>query len=136
MQTTSDWKHRVNALLIERDATAVMARFSGGNDEGGLDEVTLTLADGTTVDIMQHYDTNHQMVDGRWVMIKKLLTPADHADNLLYDIVGEPVFAEYGSFAGEYSTSGVVGFDRNTGREIIEDHYEADRYDDDEDEDE
>lgn len=96
-------KREAMVLLAERGAKAASVHFSGGNDEGGVDDVILTFADDTTERVTETYEG--------WGDNKKVLTPTQQADNALCEALGAPVYEKYYSFAGEFYVNGTVEYD-------------------------
>jgi hypothetical protein len=83
-------------LLAEVGADMAVAPFSGGNDEGGIESVEL-MKDGETFDSVG------------WA-------EKDATRARIYEIMEEPVAAEYGSFAGEFFVSGEVVYEPESQR--------------------
>lgn len=79
--------------LLTNGFKRVDVHFSGGNDEGGSDNIFLIAADDTATDIQNAlYDNknpNHKIAEA----------------------LAEPVYSEYGSFAGEYYVNGTLTWD-------------------------
>lgn len=82
--------------LEEMGAVKALVHFSGGNDEGGSDYIQILLGDGEKKDI-------HEYV---WGDSKQTAEETELAVAL-----AEPVYGAYGSFAGDFSVSGVVEWD-------------------------
>ena len=51
MSQNSDEKNAVMSAMLNARATRAEIRFSGGGDEGGADQITVTWANGTTKDL-------------------------------------------------------------------------------------
>lgn len=92
--TTDVTRAGVFAELASRGADRAVVQFSGGNDEGGPDSITL-------------YKGEAEM--------RTLLTwPCEEdaastkADVRLADALSDPVFEEYGTFAGDFDVTGEV----------------------------
>lgn len=96
-------KREAMRLLAARGAKGATVSFSGGNDEGGVDGVTLIMADGTSVRVDETYEG--------WGDRKVVLTPEQVTDNALVEALGAPVYEKYYSFAGEFYVSGAVEYD-------------------------
>lgn len=96
-------KRTAMALLAERGAKAATVSFSGGNDEGGVDDVILVFADDSTERVTSTYEG--------WGDRKVELTPEQQADNALVEALSAPVYEKYYSFAGEFYVSGAVEYD-------------------------
>lgn len=84
------------AFMREKGAVLAKAHFSGGNDEGGIDGITLLDANGVELPYEYSWDDS------------------DEQDALARDADGI-VTGEYGSFAGEFSVHGTVTYDLNAG---------------------
>lgn len=79
------------ADMQEAGVVTAVGHFSGGHDEGGVDEVTLTLEDGGV------------RVVG-W-------GNGEGADKRIFDVIEGVVHGEYGSFAGDFYVNGTVTLD-------------------------
>lgn len=77
-------KKLVIEYLHKHKVTSVIVMYSGGNDEGGADSVTVKFRDGTSFDMANYNYEN------------------------LYDALCTPVYAEYYSFAMEGHANGEV----------------------------
>jgi hypothetical protein len=107
--------------LRERDITKAVVAFSGGNDEGGADSVTGHKADGSRVSLMNVAFQNWSgaQMDGwvvragteddRWAV--RPATPEEIDDAELADLLEQPVYEEYHTFAGEFEVQGEVIWD-------------------------
>lgn len=103
-------QEQVFAELRKQGVTRVEVQFSGGNDEGGADSITLFQGDkevGELVDVSG---------GGRWdpelrQWVEKVLTPEDE----LAKALAGPVYDRYGSFSGEFNVEGVVTWDVEKG---------------------
>lgn len=90
------------ALLAELEkvnAVRMVASYSGGNDEGGVDEITLFDAEGREIDIALGWEHPLQAA----------------ADDLLS--------SEYGSWAGEFHAGGNLNADTRSRRAWTSDNY-------------
>lgn len=85
------------AALSVRGATRAVVQFSGGNDEGGPDLVRL-FAGQRVLGELTCARANHP-------------TPGEIADEELADGLSEPIYDQYGSFAGDYEVNGEVIWD-------------------------
>ncbi len=93
--------------LARRGFVRAAVEFSGGNDEGGVEEITLFRENGQTEDIDPYYGEGYRYVNGRFESIRTELDD----DEKLAQQLGTPVYDAYGSFAGEFSVYGKVIFD-------------------------
>lgn len=80
------------ADMQEAGAVTAVGHFSGGHDEGGVDEVTLTLEDGG-VRVIGWGD-------------------GEGADKRIFDVIEGIVSGEYHGFAGDFYVDGTVTLDR------------------------
>lgn len=133
-------RNRALGALRSRNIVKVVVHFSGGNDEGGADEITGTTADGQTVNLKgsnahrgsKFNSVTRQWEDTGWVVYdqtgERPATPDEIASSDLSDILESPVYDEYGSFAGEFYVSGTVTWDVATGRVKMERNEEMSHY--------
>ena len=75
-------------LMTAMGIKRAVVSFSGGNDEGGVDEITAYNADGGEIGFGS---------TDRWGQLEELL--------------GRPVYDQYSSFAGEFYVDGEVTWD-------------------------
>lgn len=116
-------KDKTLALLRERGIVKVEVHFSGGNDEGGADDVTATLKDGTQTRLNPgnaHQDWNSkEWVVGAYDETHKYATrpatPGEVAEATLSELLEAPVYDTYDSFAGEFYVDGTVTWDVDAG---------------------
>ena len=87
----------VFAALASRGADRAVVQFSGGNDEGGPDSITLYEAENelTLLPTWPHGED----------------TVAAKADARLADALSDPLFEAYGTFAGDFEVSGEIIWD-------------------------
>lgn len=103
-------KYEVFRGLRERGVKGAVVDFSGGNDEGGVDNITFVMQDGTKKRFDGDVYASHRdsTFDGtRWVTLSAKVS----ADDALATALAAPVDDEYGSFAGEFHVSGTVLWD-------------------------
>ncbi|RDJ34924.1 MAG: hypothetical protein DWQ19_08805 [Crenarchaeota archaeon] len=74
--------------LVRRGMAEAKVEFSGGGDEGGVDNVILTDDKGN------HHEISPYQCDSK--------------DEEFIEALSEPIDNEYGSFAGEFQVSGCV----------------------------
>ncbi len=94
-------RKQVFAALVSRGASRAVVQFSGGNDEGGPDSITLFTRE-------EALGTLPTWPSGRES------TAAEKADLELADALSAPVFEEYGTFAGDFDVTGEVIWDAGT----------------------
>jgi hypothetical protein len=101
--------------IRERGAIRAVVEFSGGNDEGGADNIVLYDREGEMVGgVDGHYAGcywDHEK--GRFA--ESSLTPEQRIETELAEALEGPVYEEYGSFAGDFSVSGRVTWDAEKG---------------------
>jgi hypothetical protein len=109
----------VFAALKKKGVAKAEVYYSGGNDEGGVNDIALLDAAGKNVGNLQEYYGAPQTWDEatqRWVSAPD--TPTD--DNRLAEALGAPVYDNYGGFAGEFYVSGTVTWDVE--KRTVKDH--------------
>jgi hypothetical protein len=84
----------VFAELVSRGADRAVVEFSGGNDEGGPDSITL-FAGQREVSDLSTWPTGAR-------------SAKEQAEDRLADALSEPVFNEYHTFAGDFDVTGEV----------------------------
>lgn len=89
---------REEAFLALEEMGAIKAHvhFSGGNDEGGSDYIQIYLGDGERKDIHEYVWGDNKQTD---------------EETQLAVALAEPVYESYGSFAGDFSVSGLIEWD-------------------------
>lgn len=105
--------------LRARQVVQAIVEYSGGNDNGGVDRIVLRQKDGTEVTLEQHAEYAWQTRQNR------TLAPHEKADNELYEALADPVYEEWGSFAGEFYTSGTYVWDVEENKVRKEQHVEV-----------
>ena len=88
-------KEQVFAELASRGADRAVVEFSGGNDEGGPDSITLHHGE-TTLCTLSAWPCAQDATDG------------EAADVRLADALSAPVFDVYHTFAGDFDVTGEV----------------------------
>jgi len=86
------------AELASRGADRALVEFSGGNDEGGPDSITL-------------YDGDAPVCTLPAWPCGPDATAAQKADARFADALSDPVFEAYGTFAGDFDVTGEVIWD-------------------------
>jgi hypothetical protein len=122
----------VFAILKDKGVAKVEVQYSGGGDEGGVNEIYLYDNAGKQVASMEEYYGASSV----WDEATKTYKPADppNDEQKLSMALCSPVYDKYGGFAGEFYVSGTVTWDVTTGK--INDHgVEEVRHDEDFDED-
>lgn len=92
------------ATLQLRGVKHIVVSYSGGNDEGNVDDVRLVYHDGQNELLRQHEVPYGQIPE-------QALTEQQLFDNELLRIVEQPVWDQWGGFSGEFSVWGEVVWD-------------------------
>lgn len=95
------------SLLRSRGIVKAEVSFSGGNDEGGVEEITLIDGAGVESNFEISYGGGYSYVNGRYQRDDSALTE----DQKLSIALQKPVDDAYGSFAGDFNVYGSVIFD-------------------------
>jgi hypothetical protein len=90
-------RERVFAAIASRHADRAVVAFSGGNDEGGPDSITL----------LRGEDEIHSL--SSWPTGTR--SAQEQADDRLADALSAPVFEQYHTFAGDFDVTGEVIWD-------------------------
>lgn len=111
------------AELRKRGITKVVVSFSGGNDEGGADGVVGHTADGTEVvfdepGVYTNWQDQGKYLVG-WGENARPATEEELKQQQLLDVLEAPIYAEYGSFAGDFSVYGTLTWDVEAGTVIM-----------------
>jgi hypothetical protein len=100
---SQDWMDEVEGALVGLGATKLHLTFSGGNDEGGMDDCTITDASGRQrqVDYITADGGAFVNVGGqsRYVRHQRLVHPQAVLINQAIDAAWTPIGREYGGFA-------------------------------------
>lgn len=111
-------KERTFELLRKKGAVKAVLPFQGGHDEGSVESITLTLEDGSEVDLPTWYCGGYTLGErkpngdyGDWV---PLSTPTNE-DEELADLLEGPINQEFGSWGGSPSTFGSLTWDVSKG---------------------
>lgn len=112
-------KPRTFELLKKKDAIKAELRFSGGHDEGNVEEIVLTLSTGEKVELPTWYCGGYGLgekdpVTGYYAYVP-LSTPANE-DEELADLLEGPINEEFGAWGSVPYTSGVLEWDVFTGK--------------------
>ncbi len=87
------------AALVSRGADTAVVQFSGGNDEGGPDSITLLKGEQEVGKLQPWWAEGDTIAE---------------ADVELADALSDPIFEEYGTFAGDFDVTGEVIWDTET----------------------
>jgi hypothetical protein len=129
-------KNRTFKLMQDRNLAKVYVHFSGGNDEGGADGYHAWDAAGNeaTLPVQNYYPWNDGTVryqdaeSGEWV--ERPATDEEKAVAEFIDHLEAPIYARYGSFAGEFSVSGEVQWDAMARTCHVDANEQSGHYDD------
>lgn len=112
--------------LNKRGASFAEVEFSGGNDEGGPDSVTLLDESRTAIAQVENFypkaikdhEGNFVYEEGRdyWGRTYKRVkygweNPKEEAETKFYDGLAKPIYDRWGSFAGDFHVSGTLMWD-------------------------
>lgn len=86
-------REEVFTALEEMGAVKAVVHFSGGHDEGGSDAIFIRLGDGENKELHEYNWGDRKQTDEELALAVALAAP---------------IYGEFGSFAGEFSVSGVV----------------------------
>lgn len=119
----------------------VEVHFSGGNDEGGPDDVTFLDADGNKVEgprdpnvyqDRQWDEVTRSYGEPQWTAYvgpkwndRRPATDEEIAASKLHGVLASPIYAEYGSFAGEFYVDGTCTWDVATAKSETHGRYES-----------
>jgi hypothetical protein len=134
MRTETMKDAALQALRAAGFVSAVV-RYSGGHDEGGADGITVTRGDGTTEELRETYHYPQRWDDEArvYVNVPDLRTAEEKATNTLYAALCQPVYDEWGSFAGEFYVNGSIEYDVAAGTAKRAQDVEVPSYESDED---
>jgi hypothetical protein len=107
-------RHEVWRELENRGATRAVVFFSGGNDEGCADSITLYAGKEKVAELQEYGDYDQQK--GEYI---------ENPDTRLATALAAPVYGKYGSFAGEFSVDGEVVWDLATKQATLRDDYRS-----------
>jgi hypothetical protein len=110
-------KGAVLTELAKRGITRVEVEYSGGNDEGGVDDITFYKGE-DVVEVPEPRRANgfvHDPKTGKWVQETKGFTPEELKEGEFFEGLEAPVYAKYYSFAGEFYANGKVIWDVGAG---------------------
>lgn len=99
----------VFAALKSKGVAKVEVHYSGGNDEGGVNQIELFDADGKNIGHMDEYYGGTQQWDEatqKWIP-----AAAPNDDQRLSEALCAPVYDKYYSFAGDFYVDGIVRWD-------------------------
>ncbi len=99
-------KEEVFKELEKRGAVKAVVQFSGGGDEGGVEQIELYGPKGDVIETLEESNSVWNL------MTKKYDNNSEkRIDNELFGALGKPVYDKYYSFAGEFHVDGTVTWD-------------------------
>jgi hypothetical protein len=110
-------RHKVFSLLKARNIVKVEVQYSGGNDEGSVNQINL-IDNAGKVEYMEEYYDNYSVWDETTKSYRSPEPPTK--EQLLSKSLCAPVYDKYYSFAGEFYVSGTVTWDVVAG--TVKDH--------------
>lgn len=121
-------KDRAFELLRKKGAIRAVCSYNGGNDEGGVDQITLFFPP-TAEDEEPIQDLEVWYCGGYTYTADGTYQPASTArteDQELSEILQGPVDEKYGTWAGDFSAYGTLTWDVATGEVVMDDYCQAD----------
>lgn len=113
---TTDRAKVWNAMKA-KGVSKIVAYFSGGNDEGGVNSYAMFDADGKQFEMPEISKNDPSYARDTYPFTRTELFGHNEywpKPGSLAHIIEQPVDMEYGSFAGEFSVSGVCTWDLKT----------------------
>jgi len=108
-------------ILEERKITSVVVCYTGGNDEGGVDEIILNHEDGSESKMEEWYDSPQYNTTTKKYEYNN--TPTK--DEQLSEFLCSPVYDSYGSFAGDFYVNGEIHWDVKTRKGTMSSDFET-----------
>lgn len=117
----------------DRGVSTIVAQFSGGNDEGGIDSIDYLDADGkkiNTIPSSSAYEDRYwqggrehnrgwivydRSLGDTWADQKRAATPDEVALAEALKVIEHPVYDRYYTFAGEFYVDGTLTWDVTAG---------------------
>jgi hypothetical protein len=96
------------AAFKKRGIYTAEIEFSGGNDEGGADSIGFYDKNDEDVEVERHYHSTQIRVDDKWV--QRELSADELEENAFLELVEAPLFWKFGTFAGDFSVSGILRY--------------------------
>jgi hypothetical protein len=115
------------AELRRRGVAKVTVSFSGGGDEGGVDEISLQDAAGNEIGKLQedYGGSTYDPKTGQWVPVNP-----PNPDTGLVEALVAPVYERYHSFAGDFYVSGTVDYDVQNEKALMNKSERVESYED------
>jgi hypothetical protein len=114
-QSPASIKATIFAQMRELGADYLEAGYSGGNDEGGVDDVTLF----RRAQPRKRKDVSEVKVEGKLTRMERVaLPPPGYLDyqHPLHEAIDDLLSIDFGSWAGEFHAHGTVIADALTGK--------------------
>jgi len=99
-------KREAMKALEKMGATSALISYSGGNDEGGVDLVVVRTPKGEQ--ILEERYRSYTYRNGS--TYRKPFPPDIKEEGELVELLSAPIYDQWGSFAGEFSTYGTITF--------------------------
>lgn len=100
-------REEVFSILAEQGVKSVIVRYSGGNDSGGVECITLHYTDGSQKSLKEYWQQTEYVIGKGW----KPIGPEPKPEEALSKALAAPVYARWGSFAGEFYVDGTILWD-------------------------
>lgn len=97
--------------LRELGAVKAVVEFSGGNDEGGAEDIALYDAAGERIGEVDGDPPGVCWDPEQERFVEVPITPEQRIEAELAEVLEAPVYEEFGSFAGDFSVGGQVTWD-------------------------
>lgn len=110
-------KQKVWDAMQAKGVSKIVAYFSGGNDEGGVNNYDMLDAKGKTIKIPEENKKDPNYVRDTYPFTREEFFGHDEywpKQGSIAHIVEQPIDMEYGSFAGDFSVSGACVWDLAT----------------------
>lgn len=103
----------IRELMRFVNIQSISLEYSGGNDQGGIDSIEVhQVGESEPVFLSEHGDNQTELrfnpYTKQWTSFVPFLEVDEAARTQLIKTLIEPVYDEYGSFAGPFSTSGTI----------------------------
>lgn len=100
-------KRAAMKALKKMGAVSARIEYSGGNDEGGVGHVSITLPNDETKELEEHW-RSYTYRNG--TSYRKPFPPDVKEEGELVELLSAPIYDQWGSFAGDFYTYGTLTF--------------------------
>ena len=118
-------KSALLAAISEAGGVRMEAEYSGGNDEGGVNGITVFDAEGKTLDIPDTITRSQRPGDSEW-QVKDGLVTENHP---IWQAADDMLSTEFYTWAGEFSAYGTLYADTREKKVWREGEYQTGQYD-------